>query len=126
MSWLTNPSGQGNWWNGPLNTPIRPLSDPSLGAYYTQDNPMAFWRQAGQMYSGGNQGFEQFWNQNYDRYMARYLQDAEQSQNKNLTFDQWLTGGVGNEIAQRYALQAPGARGIDKRLYDPGRFDTSY
>lgn len=126
MAWMTNAGGQGNWWTGGGNTPIRPLTDPTMGAYYTQDNPMAFWRQAGQMFSGGNSPFESFWNQNFDRYMARFLQDAEKSENKNLTLDQWLTGGMGNEIATQFQLQAPQQRGIDRRLYDPGRFDTSY
>lgn len=131
MAWLTNPGGgKTNWWAGNGSDPVRPLGDPTLGAFYTPgqegSNPTAFWRQVGQMFSGGDTNFEDFWNKNYDRYMPRYLQDAEKSQNKNLTFDQWLTGDMGNEIAAQYQLQSPAARGIDRRLYDPGRFDTSY
>ena len=120
--WL---GGGGGWWNADPSARIRDVGD-DMGAYYTQDNPRAFWGQAGQKVAGGNRMFENFWNQNFDRYMQQYLQDAEKSENQNMTLDDWLTGKQAGQINTEFQLQAPQARGVDSRLYDKGRFDTSY
>lgn len=126
MAWMTNQGGQGRWWAGSGLDPVRKITSENDKDYYTDIDPRAYWGQIGQLFSGGNSAFEDFWNRNYDRYMQQYLRDVESGEGQNISFPDWVTGAKGNEISAQFQLQAPQARGIDRRLYDPGRFDTSY
>ena len=119
-------SGGPQWWNADPTKPIRALTNENDKKFYTDDDPRAFWKQAGQAVSGGNRQFESFWEQNYDRYMAQYLKDVELGGGQNMFFPDWVTGKIANDVNTQYQLAPAAARGIDSRLYDPGRFDTRY
>ena len=123
--WWGGGQGGGTWnWTANPALQYRAVPNRQAADYYTTSAPRNFWTQAGQAASGGNAAFEDFWGRNFDRYFAQYT--AANEQDKNLLFPDWLNGNVANDINTQFQLQAPGARGIDRRLYDPGRFDTSY
>jgi hypothetical protein len=114
---------QPNWWTG--TDPIRNVGVPTK-PYYTNQDPRAFWGQIGQQVAGGNSVFENYWNQNFDKYHQQFLQSAEGQENMNNQFPDWVTGNVAGKVQQGFLLQDARQRGIDSRLYDKGRFDTSY
>lgn len=126
----TNPSGNDaapNWGSYGGN-PVRPISDQEMKGFYTPGIPgnqyQSYLNQVGQQLGGMSAPWESFWQSHYDDMLAQYYQAAEQ--NKNLMLPDWLTGDVAQKFKAMYELQAPQARGIDPRLYDRGRFDTSY
>ena len=112
---------QPNWWNTSA-APTRQVGT-EYKPYYTNENPRAYWGQVGQGFGMGAT-FEDFWNRNYDKYQQQFLQWAEGK--PDAQFPDFVTGALGDQVKRDFALQAPQARGIDPRLYDKGRFDTSY
>ncbi len=112
-----------NWWSGGT-APIRPIADRGIGAYYTNDSPRTFWTQVGQEVGGGNMYWTNFWDNYYNQARAQYEKDSEG--NINLQFPDWVTGQVADKALSAYQLLDPTQRGIDRRKYDPGRFDTGY
>lgn len=123
--WWGNNVGGGAWdWAANPAAQYRPVTDRNKADYYSFANPRSFWNQAGQAAGGGSSQFEDFWNSNFDKYLAQFT--AANEKDKNVLFPDWLTGKVATDINNQFQFQTPQARGIDRRLYDAGRFDTSY
>jgi hypothetical protein len=117
----------GQWWTlpgGGGGMPVYNITDPLVKAFYTHDDPQSYWQQVGKVVGGNDLQFQAFWNQMYPSLHAQYLHDAEG--NKGLLFPDWLTGDKAKGIVQQYQIQPQALRGIDSRLSDKGRFDTSY
>lgn len=112
---------QPNWWTG--TDPIRTVEE-QYKPFYTNEDPRAFWGQVGQQVTGGNDFFRDYWNRNYDKYQQQFLRASEGK--PDAQFPDWVTGNVAGQVQQGFLLQDARQRGIDSRLYDRGRFDTSY
>jgi len=121
----TNPTAH-PWWGQAGYNPSDPLRslDALTKAYYTNENPGAYWQQVANQQAGGNQNWSDYYQRHFSQYMAEYLKAAEQ--NQNLQFPDWVTGNVANQVNQGFQLQAPELRNLDYRRTDAGRFNAGY
>lgn len=122
----------GQWWtlpNGGAGAALINIQDPLEKAYYTNSDPQSFYTQAIQQVTGNDLQSRDFLARMFPTIWANYLNAASvyrQQGGGDLLFPDYLTGDVVRQAFQQYQIQAPQARGIDPRLYDAGRFDTSY
>jgi hypothetical protein len=122
--WNTGGVQNEPWWQGYAGGDQSYYRTPTdvNKIYYDKDPQAAWWQYAED--TGYGKQFQNYVANNYERYMSRFKALAEANPDMHLT--DFLTKGLGQQIYNEFQLQAPEARGVNARLYDPGRFNAQF